>query len=500
MVTLQLSNLRTKVVWDQEPSAEVVKALGEATTYETTDYVRDWRFRNNPRFIAKKVVTPHALYRHDYRSFPSGVFNRVADALDGCGEEWNWADMRIRPEPGPLSHVLEGGREYQEQFLSLGMDNGRGIVDLATGGGKTRIAGAIISALDIPTLFLVHTKDLLQQTHAVFSELMPHQTIGMVGAGKVKPERITVAMVQTLGHKASAAWALPLMKETQCVFFDECHHLGSTTWYRLAGKMPNAYYRFGLSGTAFRTDGRGMLLEAATGPVLMSVGASTLIDGGFLSRPHILLVQCDWTPRIAEFAEAYDTHIVVNPVRNWLIACAALQGVKRNQPTLIIVKRIEHGEILYNLLEPHLWERLAFVHGGETPKVRDRVRQDFREGRLSVVIATSIYQEGVDVPAIGRYINAAAGKSDTATIQRLGRALRPAEGKDAVDVVDFLDEDRDEGSGRLGVLGRHSSQRRRAYRREHNFIVETILQEEWLTALTEDGCVPEEAVLENAEE
>jgi superfamily II DNA or RNA helicase len=76
----------------------------------------------------------------------------------------------------------------------------------------------------------------------------------------------------------------------------------------------------------------------------------------------------------------------------------------------------------------------------------------------SVLIGTKILQTGVNIEEITHFINAREMKSEIATLQALGRALRRHESKSVVYIYDFLDKEK--------YLIEHSSNRKRHYERE----------------------------------
>jgi superfamily II DNA or RNA helicase len=80
--------------------------------------------------------------------------------------------------------------------------------------------------------------------------------------------------------------------------------------------------------------------------------------------------------------------------------------------------------------------------------------KDLNEGRLDILIASDIFKEGVDIPTVPTLINAAGQKSKVATIQRIGRALRPKPPHNKALIIDFIDGNE--------PLKRHSLQRFKA--------------------------------------
>ena len=88
--------------------------------------------------------------------------------------------------------------------------------------------------------------------------------------------------------------------------------------------------------------------------------------------------------------------------------------------------------------------------------LRQAVARRLRRGDTQVVIASVIWQEGIDLPEVRSVVNAAGGRSVIAALQRLGRGMRVAAGKNEVELWDFRD------SGHRW-LSRHTKERLAAY-------------------------------------
>jgi superfamily II DNA or RNA helicase len=132
-----------------------------------------------------------------------------------------------------------------------------------------------------------------------------------------------------------------------------------------------------------------------------------------------------------EYQQAYKKEIVENPVRNGIIADEAMQ---LNVPTLILVKQVNHGKILEDMIPGSY-----FLSGKASGDERMRVYEQMKAGELRVIIATTIADLGLDLPICEALILAGGGKSSTRHLQRIGRVARPYPGKKAALVIDFDD-------------------------------------------------------------
>ena len=71
-------------------------------------------------------------------------------------------------------------------------------------------------------------------------------------------------------------------------------------------------------------------------------------------------------------------------------------------------------------------------------KQRSQILNDFSQGRLDALVAVKCLDEGVNVPAAREAIILASDTSERQFIQRRGRILRKAPGKDKAIMIDML--------------------------------------------------------------
>ena len=110
-------------------------------------------------------------------------------------------------------------------------------------------------------------------------------------------------------------------------------------------------------------------------------------------------------------------------------------------------------------MENLLGGECQFLEGANSIRERYQAISRFRGCRdSSVLIGTKILQTGVNIEEITHFINARGMKSEIATIQALGRALRKHDTKDKVFVYDFFDPER--------YLVDHSRERKKHYEAE----------------------------------
>lgn len=377
------------------------------------------------------------LFKATSNSFPTGLLRIVEEVLATTETVYTKVDHRVTPTRLGTSYDLVGvsmtGKyDYQLTTAQTAVKEKQGIIRVATGGGKSEIACAITKYLGLTTLFAVTTRELLYQARERFKLRlgMTDTEIGLIGDGHWEPGSfVTIATIDTLESRVETPECQAFLQSIQVLFGDECHHMGSETWYEICMLCP-AIYRFGLSGTPMdRTDGANLRLIAAIGDVIVDIPNKFLMERGISAKTSII-----WTkitsptlPKKLTYATAYKQGIVDNP--NALAAIVAWAKVfsELKLGTLILCEEIAHGKAI----DEALWTATdgqfiphQFIHGSEDSETRKNTLKDFAEGRLPVLIASTILDEGVDVPTIDALILAGSRKSKIKTMQRLGRGLR----------------------------------------------------------------------------
>lgn len=389
---------------------------------------------------------------HSMNKFPTGLLGRVVDALSAAG----YKDISVSYESPllPYKEVTEDFllditlRDYQVYAANELLKNRRGVAKMATNSGKTEVISAIIKAINRKSLVVVHRKELLYQT----ADRIRQRTdfpVGIVGDGNWDPDVITVGMVQTLHSNDLDYW-----KNNCTLIIDECHHVSSDQMMDVLGTVPGLY-RFGFSGTPLKYDVLAdMKLISMTGDVLVDISNTYLIDEGYSAVPKVNMVTIEedsdeyWEMR---YHDAYDELIVNNDSRNgWIRAiCENNKGT-----VLIIVNMINHGHLLSKSIDGSV-----FVNGSDDTEYRRSILEDMRSGKGGVYIATNIFDEGVDVPAVDTLIIAAGGRAKHRLLQRVGRGMRRKEGDNVINIYDFIDDTNK-------YLLRHSESRVEVYEKE----------------------------------
>lgn len=443
-------------------------------------------FNSNGDFIKwdgfKKLLTPTLL-------FPTGLLDRVKDFYTAAGKTLEIVDRRPPKSIGKPKDIIsklqslnKPPRPYQLEVLDVVDQNDRGIIKIATGGGKSLVAALIAAHLGKKTIIYVIGKDLLYQFHSFFSETFD-EPIGIVGDGKCEIHDINIVSIWTVGQalgmdkkdilldseddeeivsKNKYTYILKMLSETKVHIIDECHMSACETIQQVF-KKTKAEHLYGLSGSPWRDDGQDLLIESILGKYIVNISASTLIKANYLAQPLIRFRVVP--PYPYELAKAYQSiykkYIVENDVRNGLALDAAKSLVGKGYQTLVLFSSLKHGKILYDLFKQHM--RCALLDGSNDNEERAQVKKDLMDHKIDCVLASKIFDIGVDIPSLSGLVLACGGKSTVKALQRVGRVIRSYPGKKYAVIIDFIDQ--------ATYLMEHSKTRYRIYVSEEGFDV-----------------------------
>ena len=317
---------------------------------------------------------------------------------------------------------------------------------------NTFILTSILKCLpaNSPILVLQNRKTLAIQN---YNELVKwgFQNVGRLYHTYNQPNLITVATVQSCSKIAK------LLPKFKVLIVDEIHDMMSKTPKAVYKKLVNCGVRIGLSATPFKYGESDKVqkyyVKGFFGPVLKTSATESgilttkeLQDRGRLAKSSCYFIKIK-EPKLdfVIYQEAVQRGIVENHHFHEIVENLAKQQKGR---TLILVDRIQHGDILKYRLPDALW-----VKGEDDDKTRQYVIEQLQKAKGNVIaIATQqIFNTGINV-FVHQLINSCGGSADHLIIQRMGRGLRTAKDKDGLKYFDFLFENNE-------YLEKHSEKR-----------------------------------------
>lgn len=352
-------------------------------------------------------------------------------------------------------------RPYQREALAAWKAGAsRGVVVLPTGSGKSHVAVLAIALRQRSALVIAPTLELVRQWYDLLRSNFG-DPVGVIGGGEHDVQALTVST-----YDSAYLHMEHLGGRFGMIIFDECHHLPSAS-YALAAEMSLAPYRLGLTATLERSDGRERDLERLIGPtvyrkdildlsgeyladyetVRLSVELSREERAEYESERSIYLEflrkhqirmggESGWTDFIKRSARSAEGQRAMAAYRRQrelaLAAPAKLEALER----LLLVHRRDRSIVFTqdNATAYLVSRRFLVPVITHQTKVKERsdILQRFARGEYTAVATSKVLNEGVDVPDANVAIVLSGSGSVREHVQRLGRILRPKDGKRAV--------------------------------------------------------------------
>lgn len=480
MITIIIGHTKCKIMGLQDPN--VIKVFDSQMSYT----IQGFQFmRTNHGWDGRQRLFTKNHY------FPVGLLERAKEILSDFNLEYQIIDNREKITYGTPLKIAPTSkytpRNYQQTVVKLAQEKGGGIIRMATGSGKTATLSMITAQFNIRTVIYVIGIELLYQMRDTLQDMYPELEIGMVGDGHCDIQQVTIATIWSAASAfdrkveiidsdvtafsktkdkistVSKAKIKKMVNEAQLFILDECQYAGSETVKLLHQESISARHRFLLSGTPWRESGDDILIEAVGGPKIYDLPASKLIEQGWLVPPKIFFLEVPLIKQAGKtYLEVYKNYVTHNDIRNEIIVKAARKLIEDGRKVLILVTQVQHGKQLLSLMENDL--RVSSLDGTNRTEDRLTAIQEMNAGKLDVLIASKIFDQGIDIPELDALILAGSGKSSGRALQRIGRVIRKGKDgstkKDAI-VVDFLDNCR--------YLKEHSKVRKKIYETEPSF-------------------------------
>jgi DNA repair protein RadD len=348
-----------------------------------------------------------------------------------------WATVRPKMEP-----KLHQAHDYQEGALvairaSLAAGNKHPMVMSPTGSGKTVIAehaiamqllGEALIRQAVETgrvAFVVPRLELIRQTIDRF------RSVGLNDIGVVQGRheltnphaRIQICSAQTLTRRE--------LPDVDLVIVDEAHLMHKSI-FRWMKDKPDLRF-IGLSATPW-AQGLGKYYDDLI--IVATIG--DLIEKGrlcdFKAYSHGLEANLSGVATVAgefhqqQLGDVMDTAVLVGDV------VSTWQEKGENRPTFLFAVNCDHAR--------HLYERFveagigaAYMSGDTPPDERRDIFARFRAGAVKVICSVGVLTTGVD-ENVGCIVDAQPTRSQILHVQKIGRGLRTAPGKDFLLILD----------------------------------------------------------------
>jgi superfamily II DNA or RNA helicase len=363
---------------------------------------------------------------------------------------------------------------HQTEALAAFISARRGVLEMATGTGKTRTAisillelherglvqGAVISAFGTDLLDQWY-KELVRRTpFAIYRDYDGRrESLSFLNA---PTHAILLMSRQNLGS------VLPKMgktaKASTLLVCDEVHGMGSAgVTTALSGKLDDFVFRLGLSATPERAydDAGNDFIEKEIGPVIFRFTLEQAIQRGILCEFDYVELEYAYSDEDrASVRQALRRHhgsarsSEPRPIEQLFQELARIRklSVEKIAPfrrfvgdhpdvlnrCLIFVETAEYGALVQDVLMA-AGSNYHTYYGDDDRTNLTR----FASGELDCLVTCKRISEGIDISSVGAIALFATARARLETVQRLGRCLRidPANPGKRATVIDFIRTD-----------------------------------------------------------
>lgn len=410
----------------------------------------------------REVDAAKAFYRTDRSVVVTNRdFGRKAQEhrqkLRGVGvriDFWSGRDLEkfaksIIPTYVPAQYEI---RQYQQQAVSAACQrlesHGRAIVIMATGLGKTVVAGEVVNWQLAHNgmsrvLVVANVRELVRQLERAVWRHIPKTVPTQVLTGEDRPmqfDGVTCATIQSALNLVKTGW------RPDFLVIDEAHHVAAEGVFRelldAVGDIPV----LALTATPWRGD--GYLITDRFGDPAFTMGIADGMKDGFLAEVdyRLFVDTIPWDEVTARSAQGLTVKELNRrlfiPQRDEVVIEHLRDAWQRtlNPRAIVFCRTINHAEEMAQALRAAGWRRAVCINTRQNMRERDILMSEFRDGRIPIVTAVDIFNEGVDVPDVNIIVFMRVTHSRRIFVQQLGRGLRLTSQKQTVEVLDFVSD------------------------------------------------------------
>jgi superfamily II DNA or RNA helicase len=343
--------------------------------------------------------------------------------------------------------------EWQEKAVKAFNDNQcKGIMQAATGTGKTRVAVTIMNELREKTLIIVPTINLSKQWKGELMKFgVPKEKIGFVSSGIREVKPVTISVINSIRNRE--------VKGFDLLVVDEVHRIGAPQSLRFLERNKHNFKHFlGLTPILKRLDDQHKIVEEIFGGVVYDYGYTDAVEDEVVCQYH--LVNCG--VELGDFNRVEYNRLSVeigSLLSEFGDLPTALKKIHNSRARILFSKIQERKKLVYNC-----WEKLERAVGVvlenrfrrvivfcEVIDMAERLKEElekrevncgvyhsqnnlqemldaFGSNAFNVLLCVKSLDEGYNVPDIDVGIVVNGNSTKRQAIQRLGRILRKKEG------------------------------------------------------------------------
>jgi superfamily II DNA or RNA helicase len=355
-------------------------------------------------------------------------------------------------------------RDYQIEAAWKIVKYRYSVSEIATSSGKTLISFMIFAFLKKmglirKFLMIVPNSNLVFQGNDDFTDYGVGELgvrIQQIGGGSKLREGcdLIIGTFQSLVKKDE-----DFFDEIDAVFVDEAHHTNSMSIKKIVAKCMHSKWRFGLTGTLTKRGSADHLtIQQFLGPVVVEISPDFLFQHNHATPVHIKVVRLNWLSdeikqKLADLKansqnlegnEIYNLErkLVIESEKRLNYVVDFISKTSKNSLVLFQSVKDEYGKQIWNRLREITNDKEVFYVDGDTDEtLREEYKNRMSNGKNKVLVATyGTFSTGISINNLHNIFLVESYKSEVLIKQSLGRGMRKMEGKDKVNVIDFVDD------------------------------------------------------------
>ncbi|HYM65491.1 MAG TPA: DEAD/DEAH box helicase family protein [Candidatus Sulfotelmatobacter sp.] len=382
---------------------------------------------------------------------------------------WDWPSLLDRAEKLPeFSNNRMKPHKYQEEPIQNIVDKVNstyksGLVVMATGLGKTFVAAESANRLLNQNdkikrvLVLAHTNELIYQLERSFWPVMKKSQISAILNGNEKgdienAEFVFACIPSVISEIDNGTFPVNF----DLIIIDEAHHSGSYTYKRIVNYLnsgkPGGPFLLGLTATPWRSD--EVDLDEVFGSTIVKIDIIEGMKKGYLTNVDYRMYfgKIDWDELASRKGEwispkKLNKTLFISEFSNESANIIKQTWLSLPKPRgIIFCSTIEHAMLMKSLIQSLEICRVEAIYSGTYKGKhlsfidRSILMSDFADGKIGIMCAVDIFNEGIDVPDVNLVVFQRVTHSRRIFVQQLGRGLRISPEKEKVVVLDFVSD------------------------------------------------------------
>jgi superfamily II DNA or RNA helicase len=453
---------------------------GHERNYESIDVYRSWIPDENERVDIKIEQFEEAWNNTAFGLSVHEVSEKMLTQLRAVAPEApNFPLLEPLPVEEPPGEADRRRWRHQEEALEAFLAQRAGILEMATGTGKTRTSMKILSELirkkEINgAIITTDGTDLLSQWAEEIDQWLVSSGFKFVTyrhfgshheLGNFALDPVNAILVISREQLEKVFVRLPAAaRQKMIIIHDEVHGLGTPSMRRtVAGEHQSFAYRLGLSATperAYDTDGN-QFIAAEIGPTIFRFPLEAAIERGVLCEFDYVPLEYHLTDDDkARLKQVYTRKAARqhagNPMseEEFWIELARVYKTAEMKPLvfnrylqrddsvlencILFVETMEYGNRLLEII--HRYTHLYRTYYADDERSH---LVEFSKGAIDCLVTCHKISQGIDIRLLKSVVLFSAARSKLETIQRIGRCLRvdPSNPDKRARVIDFVRPD-----------------------------------------------------------